>query len=420
MKLLAELQKWVAGMGALRRAWFTSFNADVEFIETYVLPATLGANVPRNRLEYEQLQQELADKDIDFRVFCDPRFLEVNRVKRTCIPVCGVRPARALERFSEASLFHPKVIYLEDDCGKRVIGAGSANLTLAGWGRNLEAFQFFEVTTYENYREIRRFFEQLCLAADIRCELGDRRNFIAERENWRFVHSYQVEPFPKQLLAGARNTDLAVWSPYLARDLARFIGRLQAVAGTEGLRLHLVPDRIEGKYVRTEWSKELSQMKADGRLTFYDSCAARHPSTELCHAKLWKLPGKLAVGSWNFTGPGSNSLRDDRGNWSRENNVEAGFIIEDRHNWRDVCGRKLDLGAADCATPELLDKESLVVDPLPPFDLHVSFDWHAQAYAFQGKWLGDGPRDGYSVRLPGVKDALPIAWNVRRLPVQPG
>ena len=78
MKLLAELQRQVAGMGTLRHAWFTSFNTDIEFVETYVLPATLGANTPRKRLEYEQLQQELTDKHVDFRVFCDPRFLETH------------------------------------------------------------------------------------------------------------------------------------------------------------------------------------------------------------------------------------------------------------------------------------------------------------------------------------------------------
>jgi hypothetical protein len=420
MKLVAELQKQVESMGALRHAWFTSFNTDIEFVETYVLPATLGASTPRKRIEYEQLQQELTEKCIDFRVFCDPRFLETNRIKRTCIPVHGIRPARAQEWFSEASLFHPKVIYLEDRGGKRVIGAGSANLTLSGWGRNIEAFQFFEVTTYENYSEIRRFFEQVCLAADIRCDLGDRRNFVGEKENWRFVHSYQTETFPVQLLAGAQDPDLVVWSPYLPRDLAGFIGKLQAAAGAEYLRVHLVPDRIEGRYLRTQWSQELSRMKADGHLAFYNSRASRHPSTELCHAKLWKLPGKLAVGSWNFTGPGSNSLRDERGHWSRDNNVEAGFIIDDRHPWHEACGSTLDLGASDCASPDLLDKENIVVDPLPPFDLHVNFDWRLQSYAFQGKWLGDGPRDGYSVHLPGVANTLPLAWNPQRLPVQPG
>ncbi len=87
MKLLAELQKQVRTMDVLRHAWFTSFNTDIEFVERHVLPATLGANTPRNRLEYEQLQQELTTREIDFRVFCDPRFLETHRIKRTCIPV---------------------------------------------------------------------------------------------------------------------------------------------------------------------------------------------------------------------------------------------------------------------------------------------------------------------------------------------
>lgn len=420
MKLLAELQKQVSGMGGLRYAWFTSFNADIEFIETYVLPTTLGANTPRIRLEYEQLQQELTNKGIDFRVFCDPRFLESNRVKRTCIPVHGIRPVRAPERFSEKSLFHPKVIYLEDHSGKRVIGAGSANLTLSGWGRNIEAFRFFEITTYANYRSIRYFFNQLCLAADIPCELAARRKFAGKQEKWNFVHSYQEETFPEQLLAGASNPDLAVWSPYLSRDLASFIDALQTASGLDSLRVHLVPDRIEGKYLRTEWSEALSEMKDQGHISFYTNPTARHQSTELCHAKLWKLPGKLAVGSWNFTGPGSNSLRDRQGNWSRDNNVEAGFIINDRHDWREVCGKALDVDSTDCASNELLDKESLVIDSLPPFDLHVSFDWRTRTYAFNGKWLESGSRDGYSVCLPGVDDVVPLGWNAHRRPVQPG
>jgi hypothetical protein len=421
MKLLTALQRQVAGMGTLRRAWFTSFNTDIEFVETYVLPATLGANTPRNRLEYEQLQLELTDKGVDFRVFCDPRFLETHRIKRTCIPVHGIRPVRENKNwFSEASLFHPKVIYLEDDKGKRVIGAGSANLTLSGWGRNMEAFQFFEITTYTNYKEIRQFFQQLCDAADIGCLLGERPKFSAKQEPWRFVHSYQEKTFPEELLAGAHNTDLAVWSPYLPLDMAGFIDRLQAAAGVEGLRVHLVPDRIEGKYVRTQWSAKLSQMKSDARLTFYKHPVTPHPNTELFHAKLWKLRGKLAVGSWNFTGPGSNSLRDDHGGWSPDNNVEAGFIIDDRHEWRETCGEPLDIGVDDCASPELLDQTALVVTPLPPFDLHVSFDWHAQTYAFAGKWLGERVRDGYSVRLPGVPKCVPLEWNKAGDPLAPG
>jgi hypothetical protein len=96
VKLLGELRKQVEGLDTLRHAWFTSFTTDIEFVETYVLPATLGSSTPRTRLEYEELQQELTRRKIDFRVFCDPRFLETHRIKRTCIPVHGVRPQRRL------------------------------------------------------------------------------------------------------------------------------------------------------------------------------------------------------------------------------------------------------------------------------------------------------------------------------------
>lgn len=409
MKLLAELQKQVNGMGRLRRAWFTSFNADIEFIETHVLPATIGVNPPRNRLEYEQMQQELSSNGIDFRVFCDPRFIETNRIKRTCIPVHGVRPVLSADYFSDNSLFHPKVIYLEDVNNKRIIGAGSANLTVSGWGRNLEAFTFFEIGSAVNYRRIQDFFSRLCDATGIE-SLPERFGRGSKADHWRFVHSYQDQTFPEQLLEGAKDADLAVWSPYLPRDLPAFVDGLHLAGNAERLRVHLVPDRIEGKYLRTEWSAALADMLSSGRLTAYRNRAPRHEQTELCHAKLWKLDGKLAIGSWNFTGPGANSLRDAHGAWSADNNVEAGFIVDDDHGWREACGDVLGLGADDCASPSLLDEESLVVAPLPPFDLQVSFDWHEHAYAFDGQWMGNGARDNYTVQLPGVEGRVPLEW----------
>lgn len=422
MKLLAELKKRVTAMGPLRRAWFTTFNLDIEFVETFVLPATIGAEPPRNRLEFEQLQQELTEKNIDFRLFSDPRFIDTNRVKRTCIPVHSIRPERLSERFSERSLFHPKVIYLEDYDGRRIIGAGSANLTLSGWGRNLEAFTFREIESLVNYREVRRFFDHLWDAADIRDtvpRLTERRKFSKEIEDWRFVHSMQGKSFASQLLTGCSNKDLVVWSPYLPRDLATFIGKLHAAAAVEGIKVHLVPDRLHGKYLRTEWSSGLSDMTANGQLTFYDNPVARDPKSELCHAKIWKIGETIAVGSWNFTGPGSNALCDDKGKWSAENNVEAGLIIEDGHDWRHAHGEALDLGPDDCAPKELLNEEDLVVAPLPPFDLHVSFDWHTQAYTFGGEWLGPGAREAFSVCLPGIQAPLPLKWKKTGEPMQP-
>lgn len=422
MKLLAELQKQVGTLDVLRRAWFTSFNTDIEFVERHVLPAALGANTPRNRLEYEQLQQELTTREIDFRVFCDPRFLETHRIKRTCIPVHGIRPQRAWsqdgEGFSRNSLFHPKVIYLEDRQGKRVIGAGSANLTVSGWGHNLEAFRFFEVGSYRNYKEIRSFFKQLCEAADIDCPLTLQPRFSRAAEPWTFVHSYQDKTFPQQLLASLSGADLAVWSPYLPQDLDQFLQRLERAAGADQLRVHVVADRSAG-HVRTGWSPALGALQASGRLSFRQNPAHLDNRMELCHAKVWKVAGKLAIGSWNFTGPGSNSLRKDNGAWDPDNNVEAGFIIEDGHGWQRACGELIALGPEHCATPEELATEGLDVAPLPPFDLHVSFDWHQEAYGFEGQWIEERREAGYEIFLPGVAEALPLEWNVKGRPISP-
>ncbi|QDH58331.1 hypothetical protein [Pandoraea pnomenusa] len=422
MKLLTELQDKVGMLDGLQRAWFTSFNTDIEFVERHLLPAILGANTPRNRLEYEQLQQELTTQEIDFRVFCDPRFLEAHRIKRTCIPVHGIRPQRAWNGdkngFSNNSLFHPKVIYLEDRQGRRVIGAGSANLTISGWGQNLEAFRFFEVKSYRNYKEIYSFFEQLCYAADIPCPLDPRPRFSRGVESWKFVHSYQDTPFPTQLLSGATDTDLAVWSPYLPENLDEFLQQLELAADVDKLRVHLVADRSTG-HVRTGWTPALAQMQKSGRLNFHKNPAHLDTRMELCHAKVWKVAGKLAIGSWNFTAPGSNSLRKNNGDWHPDNNVEAGFIINDDNDWQQACGDVLAIGAEHCATPLELEDEGLVVEPLPPFDLHVSFDWHTQTYEFKGQWM-DGRQDtGYAITLPGVAEPQALAWNGHGKPVSP-
>lgn len=62
IKLLQAFKKQLAGMDELRYAWFTSFNINIEFIETYLLPAVLGMEPPRNRMDYEHFQLALNEK----------------------------------------------------------------------------------------------------------------------------------------------------------------------------------------------------------------------------------------------------------------------------------------------------------------------------------------------------------------------
>ena len=103
-----------------------------------------GREHPRNRLEYEQLQQELTTRRSIFGLL------------RPAVPGRPIASSAPAYRFTASgpnawnggwdaspgtACSHPKVITWRI-WGRRVIGAGSANLTVSGWGNNLEASRF--------------------------------------------------------------------------------------------------------------------------------------------------------------------------------------------------------------------------------------------------------------------------------------
>jgi hypothetical protein len=420
MKLLASFKEQLEHLDKLKYVWLTSFNINIEFIERYLLPAVLDMDPPRNRLDYEHIQLSLTEQRIDFRVFCDKRFMETELNKRTAISVHGISPRRFGEKFSQECLFHPKVIYLEDVNGKKIIGAGSANLTVGGWGRNQEVFRFYEITTQDQYRSVKAFFDTVFDNAGLVSPLPNpnMKSNTDGRGSWNFVHSFQEDTFLEQLFSECDCSDLMVWSPYLPGDLPAFIERLKAFTDVETLKIHLVPDRIEGKYIRTRWSQKLSALMSRGELTFYQNPSARHENVELTHAKVWKVAGRLAIGSWNFTGPGSNTLLDTGGSRMPDNNIEAGFVIEDHHSWSQAVGKELALTPSDFASAELLDSEKLEVQEELPFDIRVNFDWSAQRYDFAGEWHFGVIEDDYWLKVPDVAKPIRLQWFPRKKTLQ--
>ena len=413
MKLLSAFKDQLKELGELRYVWLTSFNINIEFIETYLLPVVLDMEQPKTRLDYEHFQIALTEKEIDFRVFCDRRFMEADRNKRTAIPVHGVSPAQWEEWFSEESLFHPKVIYLEDRDGKRILGTGSANLTLSGWGRNQEVFSFLRVDTKEQYDSVKDFFAEIAAKLGLSEGLPERRGLPRDEGGWVFVHSFQNESFIKQLFANARARELLVWSPYLSKDVAAFIKRLKSVVAAKDLEIHLVPDRVMGQFIRTPWTGALQELSNSGTLTFYENPTSRHDNVELCHAKVWKLGSKLAIGSWNFTTKGAN-LPDEAGKWDKIANIEAGVLVTDPNSWRSTVGKKIKLSAKDFASDDLLQEEALDVPDQPPFDIQVQFDWREQKYIFSGHWYEGTPEEGYAVKVPGHETPIPLVWRPQK------
>jgi hypothetical protein len=417
MKLLGAFKEQLKTLGELRYVWLTSFNINIEFIETYLLPAVLDMEQPKNRLDYEHFQLALTEKKIDFRVFCDKRFMEADKNKRTAISVHGVSPAQ-WAWLSKESLFHPKVVYLEDVNGKKILGAGSANLTIDGWGRNQEVFRFNEIRTSEQYRSVKLFFDEIASNVGITEKLPEPTGLPREDSQWSFVHSFQETTFLAQVFEGSSSHELMVWSPYLPKDLPAFVQKLKKAVDIEDLRFHLVPDRIQGQYIRTPWTEKLQELVNNEDVIFYDNPSVRHDNVELCHSKIWKLGGKLAIGSWNFTGPGSN-LPDEKGRRNERSNIEAGFIVADNHSWNDAVGKPINMNATNFASDDLLKEESLQVPDQLPFDIRVNFDWREQHYDFVGKWYEGMVDESYSVKVPGVSRSIPLSWMSNELSVKP-
>ena len=182
-----------------------------------------------------------------------------------------------------------------------------------------------------------------------------------------------------------------------------FIKKIKEFSALDSLEVHITPDRIEGKTIRTQWSDGIKALVDCGDLRFYNNSVQKHQSTELCHAKIWKTKSKLAIGSWNFTGPGSNILVDSDSDWSAANNIEAGFIFEDESKLNQSLGVEFDVSQEDFASKALLDDESLDVQDDLPFDIHVEFDWELQQYSFSGLWYYSDKKTKYRIKLPDLE-----------------
>ena len=422
MKLLNAFAEQIKACGKLKRVWLTSFNIDIEFIETYLLPTILGAaEIPRTRMDYEALQLMLNESGIDFRVFCDQRFIGADQNKRTLIPVYGVSPGNKAELtrlgITKDSLFHAKVIYLEGEYGS-VLGAGSANLTLSGWGRNQEVFHFVQVETLALYQSLKAFFQVIFANVGEQCPLKIRRSFARNESPAHFCHSFQSEVFVSQLFGGKSLQRLAVWSPYFSKDLAGFISNLKADFNQPQLKVSLVADRVDGQYLRTQWSDALGQMFKDEELFLCQNPIALDERISMTHAKLWKTSRHLAIGSWNFTHAGANTRVGAQAR-GRHNNIEAGFIIADNSPIDRVLGKPLNAHDGLFATDEQLAAEALEVPEPLPFDITVTFDWASQTYRFNGHWHAASlPERGFSLRLPDYEKSLPLYWMPKKKALQ--
>jgi len=283
------------------------------------------------------------------------------------------------------------------------VGAGSANLTLSGWGRNQETVDFRCVASNAQYQQVKRFFTTIDNSLNDEEFFPTRRKFLGDDPDWSFIHSLAGCTLLDALKNGGEIHTLSVWSPYLAEDLAGFIDNI----GHEVL-VELVPDLVEGRYIRTRWSDSIQAMITNKKLTVYRSPVPKDDRALMTHAKLWLAKSntgtQLAVGSWNFTNPGCSSLPE--ANW----NVEAGIVHPVSRNIT-ICGKEWDdVNEENFASEALLKEEVLELGELPPFDLTVIFDWTRCEYQIVGQWFSGKPESGYHLILPGINGSNELVW----------
>lgn len=414
MQMIDSFKQAIKQVGKVEKVWLTSFTIDIEFIETYLLPIIVddANNKPRTHMDYERLQQLYVEAGIDVRVFCDKRFLEgeaSSRLKRTSIPVHGVLPSLGdpkNKRFTEDSLFHPKVIYIQGEDGA-VLGAGSANLTISGWGRNREVFKFVAVNSKKLSTSIFKFFKGTFESANVKDFEWKRLPSLgySGTEEVEFHHSFSGTNFINRMIT-ADSRELTVWSPYFSKSISSFIEKIENATNNRQITYRIVPDLVNGKTIRSVSDEALNQHLKSQKITFHKRPEAIEADEfAMVHAKIWATEKDIAIGSWNFTQPGSNLLS---GNSSRSSNdagnsinVEAGVIFSAAEA---PCFYGEAIDEPQLSDHSELEHEKLEVPALPPFNIQVTLDWQQLAYQLNVSNL----HCEYTLTLPGVKSPVAI------------
>lgn len=419
MQMIDSFKQAINQVGKVEKVWLTSFTIDIEFIETYLLPIIVddANNKPRTHMDYERLQQLYVESTVDVRVFCDKRFLEGEaggRLKRTSIPVHGVLPSLGVpknKQFTEDSLFHPKVIYIQGKDGA-VLGAGSANLTISGWGRNREVFKFVAVNSEKLSTSISKFFEGTFESANVKdFEWKGLPNLdYSGTEEVEFHHSFLGTNFINRLIT-ADSRELTVWSPYFSKSISSFIEKIENATNNRQITYRIVPDLVNGKTIRSVSDEALNQHLQSQKITFHKRPEAIEADEfAMVHAKIWATEKDIAIGSWNFTQPGSNLLSGNSSHSSNDGgnsiNIEAGLIFSAAEA-PCLYGEAID--EPQFSDHSELEREKLEVPALPPFNVQVTLDWRQLAYQLNVSSLHcTAELKQYTVTLPGVKSPVAI------------
>lgn len=322
-------------------ALFTTYAFEPEFFETSILPLLLpngGADLSlHSALRRLQLESLLRASPISIDVYFDAHVV---------VPGCpllpyGMRPVRLKDEF------HGKVVLLrlEDPQGKVrcVLGAGSANLTRAGWWENLEAWHFTpDFNPAHPPAGLLPGVKALLEFLAKRSQPGEATRALSEDfDNARpdsktdgpvfGVFTPQGESFlgwlGTQVEKGEEDERLEVISPYFPEmGHEALVNELLEATGSGGLDLWLPEDSWQSggpaALIEEDCYDALKSLDGLHWCQMRDAELAKSRQKEqtprFLHAKLIRQPGRYCfMGSVNFS------------NKAFRSNYEAGFLFAD-------------------------------------------------------------------------------------------
>lgn len=387
----------------------TTFNLDTRFLEGHALPAVFNIDAETDAAQRSVLHQKLWQ--IPCTVFydpsTDPRLSGKFRYVARPVPIPGL-------------FFHPKLVIIAGQARDATtwvyLAVSSANLTMSGWGRNVECFgeTWIYQKAQQSWTELRGFLDwtqqRIPLFGDkdssdatgiIKDTLDrmpeNRRPRATGDEPWLgktdaqfYASVLHPDGFPGFLQQGRsrRASELWVYSPYWG-DLAANISRF----GTR--RTVLIPAL---RYDRSALSISREQVSALDELPAQMEREFRRNDKDegerFWHMKTYSIfhgdRGYTAVGSCNFTTAG---LAGSSGN------VEAMLVFEEMPDWLPE-GVVADVeDYADQASPEEDAPEPA------PIAIVVAYDWRDRCWHW---WLEATPNQRDCVlKIPGLQ-AFPI------------
>lgn len=378
---LSALEKLQKDGRTIKKAYFTSFNLSPEFFETYILPPLFGLGVPDNSYEYEPLNEELENSKIDVKVFYDANMMQLNEQKRTILKFNPVLMTN--EQGERKGLFHPKIIYLENE-DKGILFVGSGNLTLSGWGRNIEAFEI--VKNIEKNSNLYNQIYNFCL--DIELLAGfykdEKKNYKSTFEDnkcnfvYSFKNDFENSIFLKSI--NAKNTsNLYVWSPYFSENIDPIIKQ----NFPQIQNIHIIPDLVgNAKQIRLKKKPELKQIE------FYT--LKEQVSSEMNHSKVWITDNKIGIGSYNFTQEALFGVNFEAALVMNVSNIDLELI-------------KIDFNEMNKSE---FDTEKLKLNT--NFDVVFELVANWEYRAFEINQLAGKEINGFSILLPSGKECLKI------------